>query len=97
MRGDAAEGDAMLQRLRAQAQTPDSPWAVTLAIAEVYAVRNDPDQAFKWLDLARERFEHARVRLPRSQLKRSLQITPFFESLQADRRWGELLASLDVQ
>ena len=54
-RGDEREGDAMLARLLALAEKPDSDPEVALAVAEVYAAKNDPDRAFKWLDTARRR------------------------------------------
>ena len=93
-RGDVAEGDAMLARLLALAEKPDSDPTVAVAIAEVYAARNDPESAFKWLDTARRRSEsQPGGLLPGWAMHEHLQIAPFLKSLHADPRWGELLAA----
>jgi TolB-like protein/tetratricopeptide (TPR) repeat protein len=94
-RGEESQGNAMLSRLLAQARTPESDPTVAVAIAEVYAVRNDPDSAFKWLDTARRRSEsQPRSPLPPWAMHEDLQYVPFLKSLHADPRWGELLAAI---
>lgn len=96
-RGDIAEGDAMLARLLALSEAPGSTWTVALAIAELYAVKNDPDQAFKWLDVTRRRLQSTGMPVPDRELTRNLQLAPFLKPLHSDPRWVELLASLDAQ
>jgi TolB-like protein/DNA-binding winged helix-turn-helix (wHTH) protein/tetratricopeptide (TPR) repeat protein len=90
-RGDVSEGDAMLARLLALAEKPDSHAEVAVAVAEVYATRNDPDRAFKWLDTALERSTPAR--LPGWVMDDNLQAAPFLKSLHADPRWDEFIAA----
>ena len=98
VRGDGANGDAVLERLRARSEAEGSAaWPVDLAIAEVYAVRNDPDEIFRWLDLARRRLQSTDIPVPDRALKRHLQLSAFLKPLHADPRWVEFLASLDVQ
>lgn len=87
----------MLARLLALGEAPDPAWGAALAIAELYAVRNDPDQAFKWLHLARSRMQSTGMPVPDREMKRNLQLAPFLKPLHADPRWTELLASLDEQ
>jgi TolB-like protein/DNA-binding winged helix-turn-helix (wHTH) protein/Flp pilus assembly protein TadD len=96
-RGELAESDAMLAKLLALGEAPNVDAAVALAIAEVYAVKSDPDQAFEWLDLARRRIESDGVPMSDSELKGELQLTPFLAPLHADPRWNELLAAIDTQ
>ena len=94
-RGEESQGNAMLSRLLALAQTPDSDPTVAVAIAEVYAARNDPDSAFKWLDTARRRSQsQPKSALPPWAMHEDLQSTPFLKSLYADPRWRELLAAI---
>jgi TolB-like protein/DNA-binding winged helix-turn-helix (wHTH) protein len=93
-RGDVDEGDAMLARLLALAEKPDSDATLAVDIAEVYAARNDPDTAFKWLDTARRRSaSQPGGPLPAWAIHEELQLAPFLKSLHADLRWSELLAA----
>jgi len=97
VRGDVVEGDAMLASLLAQGKAPGAGSEVALDIAGVYAVKNDPDHAFEWLDLARRRLYSEHVPTPGKELKWSLQTSPFLKTLHADPRWKELLGALDAQ
>jgi TolB-like protein/DNA-binding winged helix-turn-helix (wHTH) protein len=94
-RGDAREGDAMLARLLALAEKPDFDATMAVAIAEVFAVRNDPDRAFEWLDTARRRAagQPGGGRLPSWAMLERLQLAPFLKPLHADPRWDPLLAA----
>ncbi len=95
-RGEESQGNAMLSRVLALAQTPDSDPTVAVAIAEVYAARNDPDSAFKWLDTARRRSaSQPKSPLPPWAMHEDLQSTPFLKPLHADPRWRELLAAIE--
>lgn len=87
----------MLARLLALGEAPDPAWGAALAIAELYAVRNDPDQAFKWLDITRWRLASTGMPVPDREMKRNLRMAPFLKPLHADPRWVALLASLDAQ
>ena len=91
VRGDVVEGDAMLAGLLAQGKAPGADWEVALDIAGVYAVKNDPDQAFEWLDCARRRLYSEHVPTPGKELKWTLQTSPFLKTLHADPRWKELI------
>jgi TolB-like protein/DNA-binding winged helix-turn-helix (wHTH) protein len=94
-RGEESQGNAMLSRLLVLAQTPDSDPTVAVAVAEVYAARNDTDSAFKWLDTARRHSKsQPKSRLPRWSMREELQHAPFLKSLHADPRWRELLAAI---
>lgn len=95
-RGDVVEGDAMLAHLVAQGSAPGADSEMAVEIAGVYAVKNDPDQAFKWLALARPRLESENVATPCKELKESLQLAPFLMTLHADPRWKAQLAALDA-
>jgi TolB-like protein/Flp pilus assembly protein TadD len=96
-RGDVAEGDAALSRLLALGEAPGAGWEVASAIAEVHALKSDPDQAFKWLDLTRSRLASTGLPMPDRELMRNLRMSPFLKALHADPRWAKLLASLDAQ
>jgi TolB-like protein/DNA-binding winged helix-turn-helix (wHTH) protein len=92
-RGSVNEGEAMLARLLALAAKPESDPAVAVAIAEVYASRNDPDRAFEWLDTAHSRSRGQLGALPDWLLQENLQVAPHLKSLHADPRWRALLAA----
>jgi len=92
-RGAVSESDAMLARLLALAEKPDSDPALAVAIAEVYAARNDPDRAFEWLDKAHPRSRGQPEGLPGWLMQENLQVAPYLKSLHADPRWGELLTA----
>ena len=94
-RGEESQGNAMLSRLLALAQDPDSDPTVAVAIAEVYAARNDADSAFKWLDTARRRSKsQPKSRLPYWAMHEDLLYSPYLKPLHADPRWRELLAAI---
>jgi TolB-like protein/DNA-binding winged helix-turn-helix (wHTH) protein/tetratricopeptide (TPR) repeat protein len=94
-RGDVIESDAMLARLLALTQKPDYDPAVDAAIAEVYAVRNDPDRAFQWLDSARRRSHTHPGTLPGWAMYERLRNAPYLKTLQQDPRWRGLLAAVE--
>jgi TolB-like protein/tetratricopeptide (TPR) repeat protein len=94
-RGEESQGNAMLSRLLALAQEPDSDPTVAVAVAEVYAARNDADSAFEWLDTAHRRSKsQPKSRLPYWALYEDLHYAPYLKSLHADPRWRELLAAI---
>jgi TolB-like protein/DNA-binding winged helix-turn-helix (wHTH) protein/tetratricopeptide (TPR) repeat protein len=94
-RGEESQGNEMLSRLLALAQEPDSDPTVAVAVAEVYAARNDADSAFKWLDTAHRRSKsQPKSRLPYWAMREDLLYTPFLKPLHADPRWRELLAAI---
>lgn len=95
--GDVAEGDAMLARLLALGATSDVHSRVPVDIAAVYAIKNEPDQAFKWLELARRHLQSKDMAIAGKELKWNLQLSPFLKPLHADPRWNELLASIHAQ
>jgi tetratricopeptide (TPR) repeat protein len=97
VRGNVVEGDAMLARLLALGETSDLRSEVAVDIAAVYAVKNEPDQAFKWLELARRRTEGKDVAIAAKELTWNLQTAPFLKPLHADPRWGELLTAIHAQ
>jgi TolB-like protein/DNA-binding winged helix-turn-helix (wHTH) protein/Flp pilus assembly protein TadD len=92
-RGDESEGDAMLARLIALAEKPDTDATVAVAIAEVYASRNDAERAFKWLETARLRSQTYPGVLPGWAMHENLEISPYLKPLHADPRWEALLAA----
>jgi len=92
--GDVGQSDAMLARLLALAEKPDSDPTMALVVAEVYAARNDRNNAFKWLDATRRRAEgRPRALLPAWAIQERLQFAPLLRPLHADPRWNELLAA----
>jgi tetratricopeptide (TPR) repeat protein len=93
-RGDENQGDAMLSRVIALAQTSDSDPAVAVAVAEVYAARNNADIAFKWLETARRRSaSQPKGPLPIWTMAEYLQFAPHLKPLHADPRWRALLTA----
>jgi tetratricopeptide (TPR) repeat protein len=96
-RGDAVEGDAILARLLAPGEALALDTQRAVDIAEVYAFKNDPEQAFKWLDFARRRADSKRKPTAGKELKWDLHTAPFLKALHADPRWKELLAAIDAQ
>jgi TolB-like protein/DNA-binding winged helix-turn-helix (wHTH) protein/thioredoxin-like negative regulator of GroEL len=97
VRGDVAEGDAMLARLLALDTTSDLHSRVPVDIAAVYAVKNEPDQAFKWLELARRHLQSKDMAIAGKELTWDLRLSPFLEPLHADPRWNALLATIQAQ
>jgi TolB-like protein/TolA-binding protein len=74
--GRKRESDAMLGQL--EKEHPD----FSIAIAEVYAYRADPDAAFRWLARG---FEERDPGMPQ------MRIDPLLEPLHGDPRWGQML------
>jgi hypothetical protein len=74
--GRKSESDAMLGQL--EKEHPD----FSIAIAEVYAYRADPDAAFRWLARG---FEERDPGMPQ------MRIDPLLEPLHGDPRWGQML------
>ena len=97
VRGDVVEGDAVLARLLASSEASGLDAETAVKIAEVYAVKNDPDQAFKWLDSSRRRLLGNDRPVAGKELQWTLQTAPFLKPLHADPRWKELLASIDAR
>jgi len=93
--GDARGGDEMLARLRSLAVEPGADPAISMAVAEVYAYRNDVDHAFEWLEKARPPTKNPLEPMPAWVMHENLQVTAYFKPLHADPRWGKLLAALD--
>jgi thioredoxin-like negative regulator of GroEL len=94
-RGEESQGNETLSRLLTLAQEPDSDPTVAMAVAEVYAARNETDNAFKWLDTARRRSKsQPKSRLPPWAMHENLQYAPYLKPLHADPRWRELLAAI---
>jgi Flp pilus assembly protein TadD len=89
-RGDVNEGEMMLQSLRVRAEQPDSNFDISVAIAEVYASRQDSNRAFTWLDMARRRAESQHGEMAPWVLNDDLQVTPFLKPLHSDPRWQGL-------
>jgi TolB-like protein/DNA-binding winged helix-turn-helix (wHTH) protein/cytochrome c-type biogenesis protein CcmH/NrfG len=96
-RGDDVEGDVILARLLGLGAAPGVDSQVPLDIAGVYAIKNDPDQAFKWLDFARRRSVSEGTPTECKELVWALQTATFLEPLHADPRWKELLAAIDAE
>jgi len=80
--GDRARSEAALQALIAE-HAQDAPYQV----AGVYAWRDEPDQVFRWLDLAFERHDGGLV---------DLQLDPQFKKLGKDPRYLQVLARIGV-
>jgi TolB-like protein/DNA-binding winged helix-turn-helix (wHTH) protein/tetratricopeptide (TPR) repeat protein len=96
-RGDEREANADLARLLALAENPDSEPAVAVAVAEVYAARNDTDRAFQWLNTASRGLLKQPGILPSAVLVDLVHMSPFLKPLHADPRWNPLLASIRYQ
>jgi serine/threonine-protein kinase len=96
VQGDVVEGDAMLARLVAPGEAPGLDSQAAVDIAEVYAAKGDPDQAFRWLDIARRGLGGAGVPVAGKELRRNLHTAPFLDTLHADPRWKELMAAIAV-
>jgi TolB-like protein/DNA-binding winged helix-turn-helix (wHTH) protein/tetratricopeptide (TPR) repeat protein len=90
-RGDSAEADAALARLIEVAERPDSNHETALAVAELYAMRAELDQAFQWLDVANRRERAAEFD---TNWIANLRLSPLLEPLRADPRWQALLAAV---
>jgi tetratricopeptide (TPR) repeat protein len=97
-RGDVDESNAMLARLLTRAEKPEpdvtSAASLLVAIAEVYATRNEPDRAFAWLDKAHRLMRALPYDLKPWVLRENLLLAPHLKALHADPRWGQLLASI---
>ena len=82
--GQARESAAATMRLQAL-----DTGAAALAVAEVHAWRGEPDEAFTWLALARERYVRD---LPWGEVRvaQNSYASAFLTPLHADPRWAEL-------
>lgn len=82
--GQARESAAATTRLQAL-----DTGAAALAVAEVHAWRGEPDEAFTWLALARERYVRD---LPWGEVRvaQNSYASAFLAPLHADPRWAEL-------
>ena len=87
----------MLARLLTLGEAPGLDSETAVNIAEVYAVKTDPDKAFKWLTSARRGLQSKDMLIAGKELMWALQAAPFLKPLHADPRWQELLSSIDVQ
>jgi TolB-like protein/DNA-binding winged helix-turn-helix (wHTH) protein/tetratricopeptide (TPR) repeat protein len=89
--GQAREGEAALQRLIDRASQEKAEVDVAVAVANVYAARNDVDRAFTWLGTARQRAEDRDGALMgQGALFDGMQVAPFLKPLHADPRWAAL-------
>lgn len=66
-------------------------------IAGMYTGKNDPDQAFKLLDVAHRRSASDGTPSECKELKWTLRTAPFLTPLHADPRWNELLTAIGAQ
>jgi TolB-like protein/DNA-binding winged helix-turn-helix (wHTH) protein len=89
--GRSAEADAALQRLIALSADNDP-----FRIAEVYAFRDDADEAFKWLALA-SRPSGPIGTLPGPRVLWEVRASPLLASLQDDSRWKVWMAESALQ
>lgn len=96
-RGDDVEGDAILARMLALGKAPGLDSQVLVDIAGMYTGKNDPDQAFKWLDVAHRRSASDGTPSECKELKWTLRTAPFLTPLHADPRWNELLTAIGAQ
>lgn len=95
LRGDVTNGDAMLARLLAQAETPQASPMLEVAIAEVYAFRHDKDHAFTWLNKAWVLARNQPGASRQWSVIEALHLGTFLRPLHADPRWPELVAAVD--
>jgi DNA-binding winged helix-turn-helix (wHTH) protein/tetratricopeptide (TPR) repeat protein len=79
---DRTDSDADLRRLVARVGSKDP-----FAVAEVYAVRGDPDRAFEWLERAAPS-RGGSGRAPSSRPRWTMPSSPLLASLHADPRWA---------
>jgi tetratricopeptide (TPR) repeat protein len=96
-RGDAEEGNEILEHMVALTKQPDFDPGAAVAIAEVFGYRRDTQRAFEWLERALPRTERQLALKPRWLLIEDLQVTPYLKSLHADPRWRALLAKIEPQ
>lgn len=93
-RGESAEGRVILNRLLALGEKPAAEADIAFAIAQVYAAKNEPEQAFHWLDTAYSRLRSRSGILTGEMLGELMQLSPYLQTLHADPRWARLLAEL---
>ena len=82
IRGEHKEADAALSDLIAHAHD-----RLAYQIAEVYAVRRDPDNTFKWLQISFDQHDGGTL---------SLLVDPLLRDLRGDPRYKALVASLGM-
>lgn len=89
--GKRAEADEALKRLTLTPVT-SSPYAdIELYVAEVYADRGSSDEAFRWLERARNRTMTNHGSEPGWGTRMRLRTSPFLKSLHTDARWDKLV------
>lgn len=90
-RGDAPEGQAILDRLIKLASNPKSDFFVNLAVADIYAATKDTDHAFQWLKKAVARARAGRPDMSDSGVCEELNVAPFLNALRSDPRWEKVV------
>lgn len=80
--GQHAESQAALQRLAAGTDA-----ATAVRLAEVYAQWGDVEEAFRWMQTARERFGPKPWLTTQDQWVWMLRMSPFLRPLHGDSRW----------
>jgi TolB-like protein/DNA-binding winged helix-turn-helix (wHTH) protein/Flp pilus assembly protein TadD len=93
-KGEAREGDEIVQRLAALTKQRDFDPGVALSLAEIYATRNDADHAFEWLNRAISRSDRQKKMKPCWALLEDMQISAYFKPLRSDPRWESVLTTL---
>lgn len=87
--GRARDADAAMRRLQARPGI-----TATVRVAEVFAHRGNDDEAFRWLERAREL--HLRDREPsptqRGDWDGEVRLSPFLIALRDDPRWPKVVA-----
>lgn len=95
-RGESAAANQALENMKLALRNSDSDPNVPLAIAEVYATRGMADDAFQWLEMARQRARSRDPSATAESLVLEMRISPFLISLRTDPRWEPLiLAALE--
>lgn len=87
--GRTDDADAALTRLIAESGASDP-----LVIAEVYAYRGNPEEAFRWLEISTKSFDPGAGLLIGNHFPWELRDSPLLASLHSDPRWEALVASL---
>lgn len=87
--GRTGDADAALTRLIAESGANDP-----LVIAEVYAYRSNPDEAFRWLEISLKDLDPGDGRLIGNHFPWELRTSPLLASLHSDPRWEAWVASL---
>jgi TolB-like protein/DNA-binding winged helix-turn-helix (wHTH) protein len=86
--GQQAAANDALSRLLAQANGPARDPALHVAIAEIYALRGNSDEALSWAQRA--------VQMGDRSTREEMMLSPFLRPLHVDARWHTLLASAAI-